>query len=394
MKSTAFTVSRFENRNGVVSWRVSGWLHGVRVRRNFKTKEEAAGERVSLGIKAAQESAGLRPTATLLTEVQLREAELAFKRLEGCPWSLLACLDHSLANRGFPEHEKPLAEAILAYLAVKAQEHERALLSARQLRSITDELTVFKRYHPEALVSKFSAADLVAYLQRGKPSLKTYNNRRGLLSTFFKYAFQQDWVTANPVEKTPHHRINHRRGSAATINAEQSAELMAYLEGFEGGALVPHFALCLFAGIRPCIRYGEISKLRPESVRLDIGTIHIEPEVSKVRMKRLVTIQPNLSAWLRAYPLDRFAIIPPNASNARAKVCAKFGLTHDVLRHTFISMFIAKFRSMGEASLQAGNSESIIRKHYLDLKSPAEAEQFFNIRPRAGRRVVAFPMAV
>jgi hypothetical protein len=36
---------------------------------------------------------------------------------------------------------------------------------------------------------------------------------------------------------------------------------------------------------------------------------------------------------------------------------------------------------MGEAALQAGNSESIIRKHYLDLKTPAEAEQFFGILP-------------
>ena len=35
----------------------------------------------------------------------------------------------------------------------------------------------------------------------------------------------------------------------------------------------------------------------------------------------------------------------------------------------------------GEAALQAGNSESIIRKHYLDLKTPAEAEQFFGIFP-------------
>jgi hypothetical protein len=45
-------------------------------------------------------------------------------------------------------------------------------------------------------------------------------------------------------------------------------------------------------------------------------------------------------------------------------------------------MFVAKYRSMGEAALQAGNSESIIRKHYLDLKSPAEAEEFFDILPR------------
>jgi hypothetical protein len=45
-------------------------------------------------------------------------------------------------------------------------------------------------------------------------------------------------------------------------------------------------------------------------------------------------------------------------------------------------MFVAKFRSMGEAALQAGNSESIIRKHYLDLKSSGEAEQFFGILPK------------
>ena len=157
---------------------------------------------------------------------------------------------------------------------------------------------------------------------------------------------------------------------------------MAFVENHEGGQLVPFFALCLFAGIRPCVLCGEITKLRPEHVRLDTGVIHIEPEVAKVRMKRLVTIQPNLAAWLRAYPLDRFSIIPTNATKMRRKVIDSFDLTHDVLRHTFISMFVAKFRSMGEAALQAGNSESIIRKHYLDLKSKEEAEQFWGILPQ------------
>ena len=52
---------------------------------------------------------------------------------------------------------------------------------------------------------------------------------------------------------------------------------------------------------------------------------------------------------------------------------------------------------MGEAALQAGNSESIIRKHYLDLKSPAEAEAFFGIFPArsegAAPSEVDFPSA-
>jgi integrase len=150
-------------------------------------------------------------------------------------------------------------------------------------------------------VSQCTPQNLTTYLNRGKPCLKTYNNRRGLISTFFKFCLQQDWVVMNAVEKTPHHRINHRRGSAVTITAERAAELMAFVETFAGGKLVPSFALSLFAGIRPCVRFGEITKLKPKSVRLDTGVIRIEPDVAKVRMPRNVSIQPNLAAWLRAY---------------------------------------------------------------------------------------------
>jgi integrase len=149
---------------------------------------------------------------------------------------------------------------------------------------------------------------------------------------------------------------------------------------------VPYFSLCLFAGIRPGVPDGEITKLKPEAVNLREGVIHIAAEVSKIREPRKITIQPNLAAWLRAYPLKKF---PPVVGNfqQRARVLRKqFGLTHDVLRHTFISMFVAKFRSLGEAALQAGNSESIIRRHYLDLKTTTEAEAFFGIRPKRRAR--------
>ena len=155
------------------------------------------------------------------------------------------------------------------------------------------------------------------------------------------------------------------------------------------GQLVPFFALCLFAGIRPCVRNGEITKLKPEDINLDTGVIHVEPEVSKVRMKRHVTIQRNLAAWLHAYPLERFPIVPPNLQHTRAAVAAKFDLTTDVMRHTFISMFVAKYRSIGEAAIQAGNSEGIIRRHYLDLKSTEEAADYWSIVPQR-----AIPQAV
>ena len=387
--TTSFAIKRYKNRSGAISWRLSGWLAGVRIRKNFKTQEEAAAEKAAQELRALQSASGLRSGTTFLTDVQLREAEDAFRRLEGRPQSLLFYVDFGLTNYRESGQQKALSEAVSEYVATKVKESERTLISSVQVRSIRNELRMLQRYFPAGSVSQFTTGNLTTYLERGQPSLKTYNNRRGILSTFLKFSFQRDWIVANPVEKTPHHRINHRRGSAVTFTAQQAGELMVFLEGYEDGSLVPYVALCMFAGIRPSPRDGEITRLLPGHVRLDTGVILIEPEVSKVRMKRLIQIQPNLAAWLRAYPF--MPIRPSYVEYHRLKISERFKLSHDVLRHTFISMFVGKFRSMGEAALQAGNSESIIRKHYLDLKSREEAEQFFAIMPRLSATATGKP---
>lgn len=61
---------------------------------------------------------------------------------------------------------------------------------------------------------------------------------------------------------------------------------------------------------------------------------------------------------------------------------SKQSTPQDILQHTFIAMFVGKFRSVGEAALQAGNSEDVIRKFYLALKSKKEGERFFSILPK------------
>jgi len=66
-------------------------------------------------------------------------------------------------------------------------------------------------------------------------------------------------------------------------------------------------------------------------------------------------------------------------------VRSRFELPHDTLRHTYISMTVGAFRSVGEASLQAVNSKLVIRRHYLDLKSVEEADAFWRIVPKGTR---------
>ena len=388
-QASQFVISEFTNPSGEIVFRVTGWLDGKRIRKNFPTRADAVAERQTLDIQRVQSETGVRTAATHLTDEQLHEAEAAFRRLADAPKSLSFYLDYALANYRPPEREITVEKATAAYLATKKQEHERGMLSECQLKDIRLRLEDLDDAFPGRVLSSLSREALATHCQRGNPKPKTFNNRRGILFTFFKFAFCQDWVAANPLEKVPHLRVAHRRGSAKTLSAEQSAKLMHHVEQIDGGSLVPFFALALFAGIRPCVRHGEILKLKPEHVRLDTGVILIEPEVSKVRMKRSVAIQPNLASWLKAYPLDRFPIIPANLQHTRAAVAKVFDLSHDIMRHTFISMHVGNFRSMGEAALQAGNSESIIRKHYLDLKTKEEAAAFFGIMPKHATTAIA-----
>jgi hypothetical protein len=394
MRNQAFRIRRFKNRNGVFSWRIDGRLGGIRLRRNFRTPEEAAAEKAALEIKALQTASSLRAITTCLTEDQVRDAEAAFRRVAEHGRSLSSWVDFALANYREPAHRKLLAEAVTQFVAAKQHEHEQDLLSEAHLVRLRRQLNRLQLHFPGATVAELTAPQLVGYFERGLAARKTFNNRRGIISTFLKYALQRDWITENPLVKIPAHRMRRRRSAARTLTAQQAEEPMTYVEQQQGGCAVPFFALCLFAGIRPCLRTGEIFRLRPEHVRLAENIIGIDGEVSKVREPRNVAIQPNLAAWLRAYPLTEFPIIPPNLQHLRAEIAKKFDLSHDIMRHTFISMFVAKFRSLGEAALQAGNSESIIRKHYLDLKSTDEAEQFFSILPAHQANTVAFPIAV
>ena len=392
---TPFVISEFTNPSGKIVFQLYARIDGQRFRKNFQSRAEAEAERQVQEVSWLQRDTGTRAAVTRLNEDQLHEAEAAFRRIANLPRSLSFYLDFALTNYREPEKQKPLADAVAEYVTAKEHEFAQDQLSPPQMNRIREDLKRLVTRFPGKSVAELTATALTEFLEKDRPGMKTHNNRRGILSTFFKYSFQRGWIAENPILKVPHYRIRRKRGVAQTFTAEQAAALMEHMETYDGGRWVPYFALCLFAGIRPGVPYGEITKLKPDAVNLDDGVIHVSAEVSKVREPRKVTIQPNLAAWLRAYPLDKFPIILGTFKKRRDRFAKKFNLTHDVLRHTFISMFVARFRSIGEAAIQAGNSESIIRRHYLDLKTTKEAEAFYGILPKHAQvpNALAAPLA-
>ncbi|HVS52821.1 MAG TPA: hypothetical protein VHD62_10735 [Opitutaceae bacterium] len=82
MKSvSAFAITTFTNPSGEIVFRVSGYLCGQRVRKNFATRAEAEAEKQVLNVKALQGDTDVRTAVTRLTDEQLHEAEAAIRRL-------------------------------------------------------------------------------------------------------------------------------------------------------------------------------------------------------------------------------------------------------------------------------------------------------------------------
>jgi hypothetical protein len=248
---SSFVVSQFKNPSGDVVFRVSGWLYGKRIRKNFATRAEAEAERQVFEVGSLQTKSKVRAAVTRLSDEQLHEAETAFQRLECQQQTLSFCVAYTLANYRAPERQKLLPEAIAEYIAAKEHEFERHHLSRLQLGRIRWDLKRLQDHFANETVASLTVPRLVTFLEVGRPAVKTYNNRRGILSTFLKFAFHRGWIADNPIPKVPHHRVRRRIGPAGTLSATQTRDLMEHFESFEGGRWVPYFALCLFAGIRP-----------------------------------------------------------------------------------------------------------------------------------------------
>lgn len=149
--------------------------------------------------------------------------------------------------------------------------------------------------------------------------------------------------------------------------------------------MVYPFALLYFAGLRP----EELKRMKgreKELINLKTSTITIPANVSKTRHERQIIISENLAAWLKAFPGAAF---PTNADRFAKIVRKHFKLSHDEARHSFISYHVAMHRSIGDAALQAGNSESIVKRHYLNTHTREEGGEFFRIIPGKRRAELA-----
>ncbi|MCU0792167.1 MAG: site-specific integrase [Opitutaceae bacterium] len=388
--SSVFSTKRITvaaNGYTYTQWKVEGRIAGVRVRKFFPNREEAEGYRQLKEVEALNGGHELRASVTHLTADQLRQAEAAFRRLGEKP--LLAAVDWYLDTYRDTLTKKTVKEAYPGFLDSIRDEVRQSTID-----DYTSSLKAFGEFTDKRSLPEIRGDDVEAFLTKRGLKKKSWNNTRADLHAFFAWAEKapRKWITSNPVAEVK--TITLTRGLPEIISVRTARDLMSFVATYRGqgkepkpaGFLVPYFSLALFAGIRPAINEGEIirlGRLKNLAAVIDLKNrvIRITPEIAKTKDIRQVTIQPNLESWLRAYPGDKFPITPPSLFDEVSFVRKKFALGHDVLRHTFITMHVTKFRSMGDTALQSGNSEKMIKKHYLNIANPDDADAFWSIVP-------------
>ncbi len=391
-------VRPFVDKQGYVAFLVQGWKQdGKWQRKQFKDQQAADNFADELRLKAKNQGIAQRLVLSPLTDEQHDEAAQAFKQL-GIAYSLADAVTFFLKHHRPPEFTIRFADAIKLY----ADEKERDGLRPRTLHGIGWTLGLFSKATDNPHVHEVTAAQVEAFLRglrakngTDKATRRSWEIHRGALHGFFAWASATDaasnrpFTFSNPVEGI-------RKFSARQVREEQDAKpattspgdvlrMLSVLMRWRGGVLVRPFSLLYFAGIRP----DELKRMNgreAQLVNMKTRTITIPANISKTKLERQVAISDNLAAWLKAFPGD---LIPTNFEALNKKVRKHFELSHDEARHSFISYHVALHRSIGDASLQAGNSESIVKRHYLNTHTRDEGGEFFRIIPGKRRAVLA-----
>jgi integrase len=145
--------------------------------------------------------------------------------------------------------------------------------------------------------------------------------------------------------------------------------------------ILPYFAIAAFAGLRS----AELGRLDWGEIHLDRGYIEVSAAKSKTASRRLVTILPNLKAWLAPHARKHGSILPLNPRvkiEAARKRAGMKRWPQNGLRHSFASYHLAKFQDAPALALQMGHTTTgMLFTHYREVVSPQDAKQYWEVTP-------------
>lgn len=384
MKTKArFTVQQYRNpATGTISWRVSGTdREGKRYRENFADRDFAVARQLELeaqwlgrGLYQAQ----LKPTT--LTDTQIEIATAAFHRLPS-DQTLLDAVEHWL-RFGQPSgvnRDVRLDEALERFLEWTAT----AGLREPTVKSMKSRLLVFASVVGDMPVHAITPGVIRRFLDtrsNNTPASREADKRA--VSSFCNWCVrdEQRFLATNPTRGVQVDGLRRNGKEPEILSVSQCRALLDAARTYREGRLLPYVALGLFGGLRPT----EAAGLRWDNINFADKEVVIPSEVCKTGRRRVIELNATLAVWLKVCN-RKVPLIQATPDNDMVKLRKLAGIEHwpaDVMRHTCISHYFRQCGSLGLTAEMAGNSESVILRHYKSRTSTPDTKAFWSLRPK------------
>lgn len=350
-----------------------GTVDGKRQRKTFKTEAEALAAIEKNTILAKR----IGRQASKLSDADLLDAAAALgvlQRRVSLETAATFYMHHNHPDGG----KTTVAEAVDQFLQSRADKGCRPIT----VKGYGDKLKMFRRDMDGRQMAHTTVAILEKWLQGHRFGMETRKSYLRTLRAFFQWAQKRRYVAENPARSIDLPKVDKKRVDFLSVS---DAERLLASAQCEKPELVPYVALGLFAGLRPSEIHGDRTGHAPLDWRMidfDRKLIDVEPEQTKTRDGRNVTMSANLVEWLLPYRQKHGPIVYNRS--AFLTVLKKSGIlyTKDVMRHTFGTMHRAMYRNEGETAIQMGDTIKTVKTHYVNPRvEQSTAEAFWAIRP-------------
>jgi|688.fasta_scaffold493372_1 integrase len=221
-------------------------------------------------------------------------------------------------------------------------------------------------------MSEVTADHVRDYLARLGVGPRRYNNVRSSIVSLFKWAKMQGLVPDGLTAPERTHAMPLDNKPVEVYTPKQFRALLA--------AAPTEWRLALAIGGLAGLRTEEVQGLRWEDIKLGRKLIEVRPEICKTGRRRLVPILPALASWIRnSGPQPGGMVAPQDRIDNLAKRLRRQGAVwvKNGLRHSFGSYRCAAVKSASQVALEMGNSETMVRKHYLEMQERKAATEWF-----------------
>jgi integrase len=298
-----------------------------------------------------------------------------------------------------PSTVKELCDQFIYYR--KGRPHSKRTLSDMRYRT-----SRFAENFGSLQAHEISATHIRKFLDSAESPASSRNHYK-VLSVLFKFAKERRIIAINPLDEIKRPDVGHTEPGIY-----QPDEFRRLLETADNDfpELLPFVAVSGFAGLRAAeliAMYTGEETLQWSDVLWDKRLIHVRPEVAKTTKRksgdrRYIPMEPALIDWLTPHRKESGTVAPYAESWFRkllrghkqepeeGDAPSSFGLfrlanvqtVDNGLRHSFASYWLARSGKEGFGSLARimGNSEAIVRKHYVEILTPDTGENWFGIR--------------